>query len=223
MKHVEPKSPVSFVVHVARLPQKGLPVVVEADERQRAAPCHRPRAAFRSRPTAPSFWWERWKRNGVKVSGRVEADITQACIVTLDPVERAYRRTGRGAASAGKIEAGARKASKAAGRSSWTPMGPTARRPFPVTSSISGRWPNSFSAWQSTLIRARPGPRYEAASDEQAGGKRIPEKAAFAARKILRAVRILEKLVVRQPQNSYFRRTFASPLILAGLAASRPP
>ena len=27
-----------------------------------------------------------WKRNGVKVSGRVEADITQACIVTLDPV-----------------------------------------------------------------------------------------------------------------------------------------
>jgi hypothetical protein len=28
-----------------------------------------------------------WKRNGVKVSGRVRADITQACIVTLDPVE----------------------------------------------------------------------------------------------------------------------------------------
>ncbi|RVB12818.1 DUF177 domain-containing protein, partial [Mesorhizobium sp. M7A.F.Ca.CA.004.05.1.1] len=28
-----------------------------------------------------------WKRNGVKISGRVEADITQACIVTLEPVE----------------------------------------------------------------------------------------------------------------------------------------
>ncbi|TIN13876.1 MAG: DUF177 domain-containing protein, partial [Mesorhizobium sp.] len=28
-----------------------------------------------------------WKRNGVKVSGRVEADITQACIVTLEPIE----------------------------------------------------------------------------------------------------------------------------------------
>ncbi|TIV74245.1 MAG: DUF177 domain-containing protein, partial [Mesorhizobium sp.] len=27
-----------------------------------------------------------WKRNGVKVTGRVEADITQACIVTLEPV-----------------------------------------------------------------------------------------------------------------------------------------
>ena len=27
-----------------------------------------------------------WKRNGVKVSGRVEADITQECVVTLDPM-----------------------------------------------------------------------------------------------------------------------------------------
>ena len=27
-----------------------------------------------------------WKRHGVKVAGRVEADITQACVVTLDPI-----------------------------------------------------------------------------------------------------------------------------------------
>jgi hypothetical protein len=27
-----------------------------------------------------------WKRNGVKVSGRVEADITQECVVTLEPL-----------------------------------------------------------------------------------------------------------------------------------------
>ena len=44
MKHADPPSPVSFFANVARLPQKGLPVVIEAD-------------------------------------------ITQACIVTLDPVE----------------------------------------------------------------------------------------------------------------------------------------
>ena len=28
-----------------------------------------------------------WKRNGVKVSGEVEADITQQCVVTLEPIE----------------------------------------------------------------------------------------------------------------------------------------
>ncbi|RVC59121.1 DUF177 domain-containing protein, partial [Mesorhizobium sp. M4B.F.Ca.ET.088.02.2.1] len=70
----------------ARLPQKGLPVTIEADERQRAALAveHELLSVERYRAellVAP------WKRNGVKVSGRVEADITQACIVTLDPVE----------------------------------------------------------------------------------------------------------------------------------------
>ena len=71
MKHADSQSPdrqspVSFVANVARLPQKGLPVLIEADAELLVAP---------------------WKRNGVKVSGRVEADITQACIVTLDPIE----------------------------------------------------------------------------------------------------------------------------------------
>ena len=37
MHHADPKSPVSFVAHVARLPQKGLPVKIEADAAQRAA------------------------------------------------------------------------------------------------------------------------------------------------------------------------------------------
>lgn len=85
MKHAEPQSPVSFVANVARLPQKGLPVVIEADERQRAA-----LAAEHDLLSVESYRAEllvaSWKRNGVKVSGRVEADITQACIVTLDPV-----------------------------------------------------------------------------------------------------------------------------------------
>ncbi|RUT95583.1 DUF177 domain-containing protein [Mesorhizobium sp. USDA-HM6] len=85
MKHAEPQSPVSFVANVARLPQKGLPVVVEADERQRAA-----LAAEYDLLSVESYRAEllvaSWKRNGVKVSGRVEADVTQACIVTLDPV-----------------------------------------------------------------------------------------------------------------------------------------
>jgi hypothetical protein len=85
MKDAELRSPVSFVANVARLPQKGLPVAVEADQRQREA-----LAAEHELLSVESYRAELlvapWKRNGVKVTGRVEADITQACIVTLEPV-----------------------------------------------------------------------------------------------------------------------------------------
>ncbi|TKB14150.1 MAG: DUF177 domain-containing protein [Mesorhizobium sp.] len=85
MKHAKPQSPVSFVANVARLPQKGLPVLIEADERQRAALAAEYDLLSVERYRA-ELLVASWKRNGVKVSGRVEADITQACIVTLDPV-----------------------------------------------------------------------------------------------------------------------------------------
>lgn len=86
MKHADTQSPVSFVANVARLPQKGLPVVIDADAGQRAA-----LASEHDLLSVESYRADLlvtpWKRNGVKVSGRVEADITQACIVTLEPVE----------------------------------------------------------------------------------------------------------------------------------------
>lgn len=86
MKHHEIRSPVSFPVNVARLPQKGLPVVIEADASQRAA-----LAEAHGLTSVESYRADllvtKWKRNGVKVSGRVEAEITQACIVTLEPVQ----------------------------------------------------------------------------------------------------------------------------------------
>ncbi|RUW17620.1 MULTISPECIES: DUF177 domain-containing protein [unclassified Mesorhizobium] len=85
MKHAKPQSPISFVANVARLPQKGLPVLIEADERQRAALAAEYDLLSVERYRA-ELLVASWKRNGVKVSGRVEADITQACIVTLDPV-----------------------------------------------------------------------------------------------------------------------------------------
>jgi Large ribosomal RNA subunit accumulation protein YceD len=79
------ESPVSFMVNVAHLPQKGMPLAVVADEAQRAA------LAAEHGLVSVEAWRadliiERWKRNGVKVSGRVEADITQECIVTLEPL-----------------------------------------------------------------------------------------------------------------------------------------
>lgn len=86
MKHPDTQSPVAFFANVARLPQKGLPVVIETDAAQRAALAEAHALlsveAYRAELLVVS-----WKRNGVKVSGRVEADITQACIVSLEPVE----------------------------------------------------------------------------------------------------------------------------------------
>ncbi|PSJ63911.1 YceD family protein [Pseudaminobacter soli (ex Li et al. 2025)] len=87
MHHEEQiKSPVSFDVHVSRMPQKGLPVVIEANEKQRAAlaEAHGLEAVERFRA---ELLVTAWKRNGVKVAGQVEADIVQSCVVTLEPIE----------------------------------------------------------------------------------------------------------------------------------------
>jgi hypothetical protein len=85
MRHDDEKSPVSFKASVMRLPQKGMPVVIEADARQREA-----LAAAHGLVSVEKFRAELqvapWKRNGVRVSGRVEADITQECVVTLEPL-----------------------------------------------------------------------------------------------------------------------------------------
>ena len=89
------KSPVSFKATVARLPQKGMPVVIEADARQREA-----LAAAHGLVSVERFRAELlvapWKRNGVKVSGHVEADITQECVVTLEPLQARSARAVEG-------------------------------------------------------------------------------------------------------------------------------
>jgi uncharacterized metal-binding protein YceD (DUF177 family) len=85
MKH-NSESPVSLLANVARLPNKGLPVVIEADTGQRArlAQLHGLASVERYRA---ELLVTSWKGNGVKVSGNVEADIVQECIITLEPVE----------------------------------------------------------------------------------------------------------------------------------------
>lgn len=86
MHEQEGASPVSFKASVARLPQNGMPVLIEADARQREA-----LAAAHGLVSVERFHAELlvapWKRDGVKVSGRVAADVTQECVVTLDPLQ----------------------------------------------------------------------------------------------------------------------------------------
>ncbi len=79
-------SAISFPVHVARLPKNGMEVRIEADEAQRAALAAAHGLLGVGRLVA-LLYVTGWKQGGVRVTGTVEADIVQACIVTLDPVD----------------------------------------------------------------------------------------------------------------------------------------
>lgn len=83
---IDSHSPVSFRVNVARLPSRGMPVHFEANEKQRAALADAHGLESVERFVA-DFTVANWKRNGVRVEGRVKAALTQACVVTLEPIE----------------------------------------------------------------------------------------------------------------------------------------
>jgi hypothetical protein len=76
----------SFPVNVKRLPQKGLNIKIEADGRERDA-----LRDFHGLEEVKSFKADLqivpWKKDGIRVRGRVGADIVQSCVVTLEPVD----------------------------------------------------------------------------------------------------------------------------------------
>ncbi len=47
----------------------------------------------------------RWKRDGIRIKGQVQAGITQACVVTLEPVPSVIDEKGRADFRAGRFEA----------------------------------------------------------------------------------------------------------------------
>lgn len=79
-------SPISFDANILRLPAKGMPVRIDADEAQRRALADAHHLvevkSFRA-----DLLIENWKRDGVKVSGRVAAAIVQSCITSLEPID----------------------------------------------------------------------------------------------------------------------------------------
>lgn len=80
------QSPISHSVSISRLPQRGLPVVIVADgdQRRELAAAHGLLAveALRAELVVSN-----WKRDGVKVAGRVRASIQQPCVVTTEPID----------------------------------------------------------------------------------------------------------------------------------------
>ncbi|MCO6387923.1 MAG: YceD family protein [Aliihoeflea sp.] len=80
------KSPVTFDASILRLPSKGMPVRIEADETQRRqlADAHH---LVEVRSFRADLMVENWKRDGVKVTGQVRASIVQSCIASLEPID----------------------------------------------------------------------------------------------------------------------------------------
>ncbi|MCB1386881.1 MAG: DUF177 domain-containing protein [Nitratireductor sp.] len=79
-----PRWPVTVTV----LPARGFAIAVEADAAERAYLADQAGALSLERFNA-DLLFQSWRREGVKVVGRIRADLTQSCVVTLDPVEAA--------------------------------------------------------------------------------------------------------------------------------------
>jgi len=84
------QSPISFKTNVLRLPRKGIPVSIVADEKQRVALSTEHGLLAVNRLCAELLVVP-WKSGGVRVTGHVEADIQQACVATLEPVAASIR------------------------------------------------------------------------------------------------------------------------------------
>lgn len=82
----EKSTPLSFPVKVGHVSHNPLKVHIDADATERAGLAALWEVSAVTRLSA-DLEIQRWKKDGVRVKGRVVADIVQACVVTLDPVE----------------------------------------------------------------------------------------------------------------------------------------
>lgn len=75
----------SYPVPVLHLPPKGLTVTIDTDEKERAqlAQNHALEAVHSFKA---DFLLTQWKKNGIRLRGRIDAEIVQACVVTLEPL-----------------------------------------------------------------------------------------------------------------------------------------
>ncbi|WP_439617006.1 YceD family protein [Shinella sp.] len=79
-------TPFSYPVKVGHISANPVSVTIEADAEERAG-LARLWSVLEVKALSATLQVQRWKRDGVRLKGRVAADIVQACVVTLDPVE----------------------------------------------------------------------------------------------------------------------------------------
>ncbi|MGQ5718039.1 YceD family protein [Pseudochrobactrum asaccharolyticum] len=76
----------SYPVSVAHVPGKGITVKVEADDKERAQLAENHELLSVGSFTA-DFLITPWKKDGIRLRGHIEAQIVQACVATLEPIE----------------------------------------------------------------------------------------------------------------------------------------
>lgn len=76
----------SHKVSVNRLPQRGMPVRVEANDREKQA-LARDHGLVEVKSFVAELLVAKWRADGVKVTGSVLADIVQTCSITLEPLD----------------------------------------------------------------------------------------------------------------------------------------
>ncbi|QRM54954.1 DUF177 domain-containing protein [Sinorhizobium sp. BG8] len=80
------QAPFSYPVKVGHISANPVEVHLEADERERSE-IARVWNVLEVKSFEAGLQIQRWKKDGVRVKGRVTSAIVQACVVTLDPVE----------------------------------------------------------------------------------------------------------------------------------------
>lgn len=80
------EAPFSYLVKVGHISANPVEVTLSADAQERAGLAEL-WSVLEVKALDATFTVQRWKRDGVRLKGRVKADIVQACVVTLDPVE----------------------------------------------------------------------------------------------------------------------------------------
>jgi uncharacterized metal-binding protein YceD (DUF177 family) len=78
-------TPFSYPVKVGHISANPVEVTINADAQERAGLAEL-WSVLEVKALSATFEIRRWKRDGVRLKGRVTADIVQACVVTLDPV-----------------------------------------------------------------------------------------------------------------------------------------
>ncbi|MGB8816586.1 MAG: DUF177 domain-containing protein [Rhizobiaceae bacterium] len=76
----------THMVAVSRLPQRGMQVTLVADAKQCAA-LARGHDLVEVKSFAAKLLVSKWRRDGVKVTGSLVADIVQTCSITLEPID----------------------------------------------------------------------------------------------------------------------------------------
>ncbi|MEO1748066.1 MAG: DUF177 domain-containing protein, partial [Pseudomonadota bacterium] len=79
-------SPISHPLNVSTLPTKGRTVVIEPDEAA-CAQLAKEMGLLSVSNLRAEVTVTRWQRDGVRLSGPLQAKVGQTCVVTLEPLE----------------------------------------------------------------------------------------------------------------------------------------